>query len=73
MKNPDAANNLRFPLIRAALTLPKFALVFSAAVILMACAGGPPPPPPPEDPAQTKADIKAREDFARNLPKPPER
>ena len=73
MKNQDAANALRFPLIRVALALAKFALVFSAAVILIGCSGGPPPPPPPEDPAQTKADIKAREEFARNLPKPPER
>jgi hypothetical protein len=51
----------------------KFALALSATVLLAACAGGPPPPPPPEDPAQVKADIKARDDFARDLPKPPER
>jgi hypothetical protein len=40
---------------------------------LAACSGGPPPQPPPQDPAQAKADAKAREDFAKNLPKPPER
>lgn len=51
----------------------KLALVFSAALILTACSGGPPTPPPPENPAQVKADIKAREEFARDLPKPPER
>ena len=50
-----------------------FALVVSATVLLAACAGAPPTPPPPENPAQVKADIKAREEFARNLPKPPER
>lgn len=50
-----------------------FALVVSATVLLAGCAGGPPTPPPPPDPAQVKADIKARDDFARDLPKPPER
>ena len=51
----------------------KLALVISATILLAGCAGGPPTPPPPEDPAQVKADIKAREEFARDLPKPPER
>jgi hypothetical protein len=51
----------------------KLALIFAATLLLAACAGGPPTPPPPEDPAQVKADIKAREEFARDLPKPPER
>lgn len=51
----------------------KFGLVLCAAVLLAGCAGGPPTPPPPPDPAQVKADIKARDDFARDLPKPPER
>ena len=50
-----------------------FALVVSAGFLLAACAGGPPTPPPPPDPDQVKADIKARDDFARDLPKPPER
>ena len=66
--------------IRAKLTAPpctpvgmKLALIFAATLLLAACAGGPPTPPPPEDPAQVKADIKAREEFARDLPKPPER
>ena len=51
----------------------RLVLLLGAAVYLGACAGGPPTPPPPEDPAQVKADIKAREEFARDLPKPPER
>ena len=66
--------------IRAKLAAPpctavamKLALIFAATLLLAACAGGPPTPPPPEDPAQVKADIKAREEFARDLPKPPER
>ena len=58
---------------RTTLARMKFALVFGIAVLLAACTGGPPTPPPPENPAQVKADIKAREDFARDLPKPPER
>lgn len=36
-----------------------------------ACAGETDNPPP--NPAQTKADTKARDEFARTLPKPPER
>jgi hypothetical protein len=51
----------------------KLALVLSATVLLAGCAGGPPTPPPPPNPAEVKADVKAREDFARDLPKPPER
>ena len=51
----------------------KLALVLSATVLLAGCAGGPPTPPPPPDPAEVKADAKAREEFARDLPKPPER
>jgi hypothetical protein len=51
----------------------KLALTLSATVLLAGCAGGPPTPPPPPNPAEVKADIKAREDFARDLPKPPER
>jgi len=49
----------------------KRALVLSATVLLAGCAGGPPTPPPPPNPAEVKADIKAREEFARDLPKPP--
>jgi hypothetical protein len=52
---------------------PVLTLVAGAALFLAGCAGGPPTPPPPPDPAQVKADIKARDDFARDLPKPPER
>ena len=51
----------------------KMALALSAAVLLAGCAGGPPTTPPPQDPAEVKAETKAREDFARDLPKPPER
>ena len=47
-------------------------VVFGATVILAGCMSGP-SPPAPEDPAQAKADAKAREEFARDLPKPPER
>jgi hypothetical protein len=39
-------------------------------VFLMACASGPNADTPS---APTKADIQARDEFARNLPKPPER
>jgi hypothetical protein len=63
-------NLTEFPIERAPL---KLALIFVVAAMLAACSGGPPPPPPPEDPAQAKAEAQAREDFARNLPKPPER
>lgn len=51
----------------------KWALALGTAVLLAGCAGGPPTPPPPQDPAEVKAETKAREDFARDLPKPPER
>jgi hypothetical protein len=63
-------NLTKLPIGRAPL---KLALIFFTAAMLAACAGGPPSPPPPEDPAQAKAEAQAREDFARNLPKPPER
>jgi hypothetical protein len=51
----------------------KLVLVLTATALLGGCAGGPPPPPPPRDPAEVKAETKAREDFARDLPRPPER
>ena len=51
----------------------RLALVLSATALLAGCAGGPPTPPPPPNPAEVKADVKAREEFARDLPKPPER
>ncbi|HEX8490096.1 MAG TPA: hypothetical protein VF626_03685 [Chthoniobacterales bacterium] len=63
-------NQTQLPIERAPL---KLVLIFFAAAVLAACTGGPPSPPPPEDPAQAKAEAQAREDFARNLPKPPER
>jgi len=60
---------------RVSSTIRRMRLVFLLLVVafLAACAGGPPPPPPPQDPAQAKAEAKAREDFAKTLPKPPER
>ena len=73
MKNQDKPSASRFPLLRATMGTTRFALAFGAAIILAACSGGPPTPPPPENPAQVKADIQARDEFARNLPKPPER
>ena len=63
-------NLTELPIRRAPL---KLALISVAAALLAACSGGPPSPPPPEDPAQAKAEAQVREDFARNLPKPPER
>ena len=51
----------------------KLALVLTATALLAGCAGGPPSPPPPRDPAEVKAETKARDDFARDLPKPRER
>jgi hypothetical protein len=50
----------------------KLVLVFIGFVFLAACATGP-NPAPPENPAQTKADVQAREAFARDLPRPQER
>ena len=73
MKNQTEATPLvcvLSPIRRATLQM---VLVFGAIAMLAGCAGGPPPPPPPQNPAQAKADEKAREDFARSLPKPPER
>jgi hypothetical protein len=40
-------------------------------IFLAACANE--PADAPESNAPTKADLKNRDDFARNLPKPPER
>jgi len=54
-------------------TLPVRLLFLALVVVFLAACSGGPPPPPPQDPAQAKADARAREDFARNLPKPPER
>ena len=45
-----------------------FALIFLS--LLTACASK--QPPAMRDPGQSKADVKAREDFAKTLPKPPE-
>ena len=59
--------------MNVALTRTRVAILSAISVLLAACSGGPPPPPPPQDPAQVKAETKAREDFARSLPKPPER
>jgi hypothetical protein len=72
MKNQTEAAPLLCALSPIRRTTLQIVLIFSAIAMLAGCAGGPPPPPPPEDPAQAKADAKARDDFARSLPKPPE-
>ena len=46
-------------------------LAFILLCLLTACANK--PNDNMQDPAQTKADIKAREDFAKALPKPADR
>jgi hypothetical protein len=46
-----------------------FALIFLS--LLTACASRP-GPPPMQDRKEAKADAKAREEFAKTLPKPPE-
>jgi hypothetical protein len=46
-----------------------FALIF--VTLLTACANRP-DPAALRDPKQAKADAKAREEFAKTLPKPPE-
>lgn len=48
----------------------KLAVASLILFLLAACASE----PLPENPdVQTKKDVKARDEFARNLPKPPER
>ena len=49
----------------------KTVLGLTLLFLLAACASK--PNESMQDPAQTKADIQAREEFAKNLPKPPER
>jgi len=49
----------------------KLVLAFIFLSVLTGCATKPNEPSP--DSTQTKADIKARDEFARNLPKPSER
>jgi outer membrane biogenesis lipoprotein LolB len=48
----------------------KAALAFAALLLLTACASQNDNPP---NPGPTKAEIKARDEFANGLPKPPER
>ncbi|HEX8897830.1 MAG TPA: hypothetical protein VF751_03970 [Chthoniobacterales bacterium] len=48
---------------------PVLALIFLS--LLTACANK--PADSTQDPTQMKADIKARDEFAKSLPKPPER
>jgi hypothetical protein len=50
----------------------RFVLLIATWFLLAACSNGPGPAPPPENAAEMKADARAREEFARNLPKPPE-
>jgi hypothetical protein len=47
-------------------------LVFTMFLLLASCAS-PDENPNPKNTAPTKAEIKARDDFAKTLPKPPER
>lgn len=48
----------------------RFVVAFLMLLLLAACASE----PLPENPdVQIKKDVKARDEFARNLPKPPER
>jgi hypothetical protein len=52
----------------------RFVLLFTGWFLLAACASGPAPTPQTqEEIAEAKKDAKARDEFARNLPKPPER
>jgi uncharacterized lipoprotein len=48
----------------------KFVLAVVFLSLLTACASR--PQPSMQDPKQAKADAKAREEFAKTLPKPPE-
>jgi hypothetical protein len=45
--------------------------VFTLLFLLVACANQ--PNENPQDTKPTKADIRARDEFAKSLPKPPER
>jgi hypothetical protein len=51
-------------------TRMKPALVFSMLLLLAGCASQ---NENPQNTGPTKADVKARDEFAKNLPKPPER
>jgi len=48
----------------------KFVLVFTMLLLLVGCAN---PLEGPQNTGPTKAEIKTRDDFAKSLPKPPER
>jgi hypothetical protein len=50
----------------------KHVLAFTMLLLLADCAG-PDENPNPKSTAPTKAEVKARDDFAKSLPKPPER
>ena len=71
MKNPHETFCWRLSSIGLMPSL-KLALVLVGFVFLAACASEP-TPESPESPAQVKADAKARDAFARDLPKPRER
>jgi len=52
----------------------RFALPYFLFLLLAACSNGPSPLQTPEkSAAEVKADARARDAFARDLPKPPER
>ena len=56
--------------MRVSLNPMRFVVVSLIVFLLAACASE----PLPENPdVQTKKDVKARDEFARTLPKPPER
>jgi PBP1b-binding outer membrane lipoprotein LpoB len=48
----------------------RFVLVFTMLLLLGGCAN---PNEGPQNTGPTKEEVKARDDFAKNLPKPPER
>jgi outer membrane biogenesis lipoprotein LolB len=50
----------------------KFVLALVFLSLLTACANRPEQPPAMQDRKQAKADAKAREEFAKSLPKPRE-
>jgi hypothetical protein len=50
----------------------KFALALIFLSLLTSCANRPQQPPAMQDRKQAKADAKARDEFAKSLPKPPE-
>jgi hypothetical protein len=48
----------------------KYVFIFMMLLLLVGCAN---PHEGPQNTGPTEAEVKARDDFAKNLPKPPER